>query len=244
MMSPSRSDVDIDNIILRANVAHVNIFCYKWVWRTCLWENMFCYEMPRRKPYHHGNLGESLLAAAVKLIADVGPAGFTLREVARRAGVSHNAPYRHFRDKSELLAAVAAQGFRELKDAMTEAAATESTSLGQLKRSGWAYVAFALRRPEHFAAMFDAPACDADPDCMKAGEEAFATLVGFIERCQREGQLPGGGTEHRALLAWSLVHGIAKLAVAQRLPFRTQDEVLQFAVSAIEASIPALERAL
>ena len=85
--------------------------------------------MPRSKPYHHGNLRESLLSAAVVLIGEVGPSGFNMREVARRAGVSHNAPYRHFRDKGELLAEVAAQGFRELNAAMQEDAATESTPI-------------------------------------------------------------------------------------------------------------------
>lgn len=199
--------------------------------------------MPRSKPYHHGNLRESLLSAAVQLIADVGPAGFNLREVARRAGVSHNAPYRHFRDKGELLAAVAAQGFMELNDAMLEGAASESTPLGKLKRCGYAYVAFALRRAEHFAAMFNGPPVT-DPACGQAGEAAFATLVGFIELCQEEGQLPAGGAEYRTLLAWSLVHGIAKLAVADLLPFRSHDRILQFAVSAIDTSIAALQRPL
>jgi AcrR family transcriptional regulator len=207
--------------------------------------------MPGRKPYHHGNLREVLLTAAIHLIGEVGPGGFTLREVARRAGVSHNAPYRHFRDKGELLAAVATQGFRELKDAMLEAAASQSTALDRLKCSGYAYVEFALRRPEHFAAMFDAsiPQTDSDCsktdlDCIKAGEEAFGTLLNFIAMCQREGQLPSGETERRALVAWSLVHGIAKLAVARRLPFRSQDQVLQFAASAIDASVPALQHSL
>src|SRR6266702_3244482 len=74
------------------------------------------------KPYHHGNLREALLLAAIRLIGEVGPTAFTLREVARRAGVSHNAPYRHFRDRDDLMAAVAAQGFRELTQAMVEAA--------------------------------------------------------------------------------------------------------------------------
>ena len=198
--------------------------------------------MPRSKPYHHGNLRESLLAAAVQLIAEVGPAGFNLREVARRAGVSHNAPYRHFKDKGQLMAEVAAEGFRELNEALLEGAASEVTAIGQLKRAGYAYVAFALRRPEHFAAMFDAPELGTDPACRQVGDEAFASLVGVIDLCQREGQLPAGGTEYRALLAWSLVHGIAKLAVANRLPFRSGDEILQFSVSAIEASIASLRQ--
>src|SRR5258707_12700070 len=79
-------------------------------------------KMRRPKPYHHGNLREALLEAAIRLIAEVGPTAFTLREVARRACVSHNAPYRHFRDRDDLMAAVAAQGFRELTEAMMEAA--------------------------------------------------------------------------------------------------------------------------
>ncbi|HYM69483.1 MAG TPA: helix-turn-helix domain-containing protein, partial [bacterium] len=78
--------------------------------------------MRSKRSYHHGDLREALLRAAIDLVADVGPRGFTLREVARRAGVSHNAPYRHFRDKEELIAAVAAEGFRELTRAMLEAA--------------------------------------------------------------------------------------------------------------------------
>jgi AcrR family transcriptional regulator len=193
--------------------------------------------MHRGKPYHHGNLRESLLAAAIQLIAEAGPGGFNLREVARRACVSHNAPYRHFRDKEELLAAVTAQGFQELNAALLEGVASETTPLAQLKRIGYAYVAFALRRPEHFAAMFD-------PACKQASEPVFAMLVGVIELCHREGQLPEGGTEYRALIAWSLMHGIARLAIANRLPLRSQDEILQFSVSAIDASIAALQKPL
>ena len=83
--------------------------------------------MARHKPYHHGNLREALLEAAIRLIADVGPTGFTLREVARRAGVSHNAPYRHFRDKDDVMEAVATQGFQELTEAMLEAAEPRSS---------------------------------------------------------------------------------------------------------------------
>jgi AcrR family transcriptional regulator len=112
--------------------------------------------MPRHS-YHHGNLREALLQGALRAIAELGPGAFTLREVARRAGVSHNAPYRHFRDKDALLAAVAAQGFRELTRAMRDAGKRQSKALDRLKQSGLAYVAFAIRRPEHFTVMFDAP---------------------------------------------------------------------------------------
>jgi len=194
--------------------------------------------MPRQRPYHHGNLRETLLDATIRLIAEVGPAGFPLREVARRAGVSHNAPYRHFRDKDELIAAVATQGFRELTAAMRDAAKSQPTAIERLKHCGLAYVSFALRRPEHFTVMFDVPASKTTyPDCAEAGEESFGTLVSFVEGAQREGELPPGDTMPRALEAWALVHGIAKLAIAQRLPFKSQKEVLKFAEQAIDESL-------
>src|SRR5258708_1069703 len=107
-------------------------------------------EMPRQKPYHHGNLREELLEAAIRLIAEVGPTAFTLREVARRAGVSHNAPYRHFRDRDDLMPAVAAQAFRELPQTLMDAAGQRYAALHWLKRSGLGFEPFALRRPEHF----------------------------------------------------------------------------------------------
>ncbi len=191
----------------------------------------------RHRPYHHGNLREALLQGAVRVIAELGPAAFTLREVARRAGVSHNAPYRHFRDKDALLAAVAAQGFRELTRAMREAGERQSNALDKLKQSGLAYVSFAIRRPEHFTVMFDAPVRSSkDPEYTQASQEAFNTLVNYIRNCQEEGQLPAGKTLERALYAWSLVHGIAKLAVAGRFPFRTKAAVLKFAKFAINES--------
>jgi AcrR family transcriptional regulator len=193
--------------------------------------------MPRHS-YHHGNLREALLQGALRVIAELGPAAFTLREVARRAGVSHNAPYRHFRDKDALLAAVAAQGFRELTRAMRDAGERKSNTLDRLKQSGLAYVAFAVRRPEHFTVMFEAPviACK-DPEYLQASQEAFNTLVNYIRNCQDQGQLPAGDTLERALYAWSLVHGIAKLAVAGRFPFRTKAGMLKFAKFAIDESV-------
>jgi AcrR family transcriptional regulator len=196
--------------------------------------------MRRSKPYHHGHLREALLQAAIQLIAEAGPAGFTLREVARRAGVSHNAPYRHFPEQKDLLAAVAAQGFRELNQAMLDAAKHQRNSVGRLKRAGLAYVEFALDRPEHFTVMFDVPPASKhdDPCAAQAAEQAFGTLLGFVKHCLDEGRLPAGDTHQLALLAWSMVHGIAKLATAKRLPFESKADILKFARFVIEQSLP------
>jgi len=194
--------------------------------------------MPAARAYHHGNLREALLESALALIGEGGPAGCTLREVARRAGVSHNAPYRHFRDKEELLAEVAAQGFEELTRSMQEAARKHKGSLARLRSSGLAYVDFALRRPQHFTVMFDAPMARGDAAsnaASDAGARAFKTLVGFVKDCQAEGQLPPGDPLPIALMAWSLVHGIAKLAVAGRFPGWTKTKTLRFTGFAIDA---------
>jgi AcrR family transcriptional regulator len=193
----------------------------------------------RSTPYHHGNLREALLESAIRLIAEAGPAAFTLREVARRAGVSHNAPYRHFHDKGDLLAAVAAEGYNELTAAMTAAGAAATSPRERLRHAGLAYVAFALRRPEHFTVMFEAaPAKHQRPEAEEARKLAFATLLAFVEQCQQKNQLPPGDPLPFALLAWTWVHGIAKLAITGRLPFRSRAKVLRFAEFVIDQSLP------
>jgi AcrR family transcriptional regulator len=162
-----------------------------------------------------------------------------LREVARRAGVSHNAPYRHFRDRDDLMAAVAAEGFRELTQAMVESAGQRSDALDGLKRAGLGYVTFALRRPEHFTVMFDAPLSKRNhPDSAAAAEQAFGTLMSFVKGCQDAGRLQSGDLRQMALLAWTMVHGIAKLAITGRLPFRSNAEVVKFAEFVIDQSLP------
>jgi AcrR family transcriptional regulator len=195
--------------------------------------------MGRAKPYHHGNLREVLLESALRLIAEVGPTGFTLRELARRAGVSHNAPYRHFRDRDDLMAAVATQGYRELTHAMRRAAEAHTDPLDRLKQAGLAYITFALRRPEHFAVMFDGPVSlkTEHPGSSEAAAEAFTTLVSFIQGCQEARLFPAGDPQNFTLLAWSMVHGVAKLAITGRLPFRTKTEVLKFAGFVIDESL-------
>jgi AcrR family transcriptional regulator len=185
--------------------------------------------MAAKRPYHRVNLKQSLLDSAVALIGEVGPQAFTLREVARRAGVSHNAPYRHFRDKDDLLAAVAAQGFGRLTESMKKAMAKGRTAEERLSLAGHGYVQFALQWPQHVLVMFEGPkAAEPCPEHADSGRRAFQTLLDAIAAAQAEGALPKGDPQQFAVVAWSGVHGLAKLAIGGQLPFDAK-QTLEFA---------------
>ena len=186
--------------------------------------------------YHHGNLKAALLSASLELVRETGSGAFTLREVARRAGVSHNAPYRHFRDKEALLAALAAEGFDLLTAAMDKASESASGPLERFRLGGRGYVEFALTYPQHFAVMFELSIMSSRyPQTHAAGERAFGALVRYVEGCQQEGVLPPGDPKPFALLAWSMVHGVAKLAISGRLPVSGSDQALRFTDTATAA---------
>jgi AcrR family transcriptional regulator len=191
--------------------------------------------MARTEPYHHVNLRQTLLDAAVTLIGEVGPRAFTLREVARRAGVSHNAPYRHFASKDELLAEVAAQGFDRLTASMQKSMARATSARERLQECGCGYVAFALRWPQHFLVMFDLPqAPHGQKKHHATGQNAFAVLEECIAAAQRSGDFPAGDPLPLAWTAWSLVHGIAKLAISGNLPLSTRS-IIEFTRTASQA---------
>jgi AcrR family transcriptional regulator len=164
-------------------------------------------------PYHHGDLRRALLDASLRIIAEEGARALTLREVARRVGVSQAAPYHHFADKDALLAAVAEEGFVELYEAMVTARdAAGSKTMARLRAIGEGYVRFAVRHPSHFKVMFgnlvDVPA---HPGLRVAAERAFATLVEGIVEGQKAGQLRRGDPIQLAAIAWSTVHGLSML---------------------------------
>lgn len=181
--------------------------------------------MTRADPYHHPHLRQTLLDAAVALIAEVGPRSFTLREVARRAGVSHNAPYRHFAGKDELLAEVAAEGFDRLTASMRKSMARAATPRERLQECGCGYVAFALHWPQHFLVMFDRPPAPQAQKTHQAGQNAFAVLLECIAAAQHSGDLPPGDPLPLAWAAWSFVHGVAKLAISGNLPLSARSTI-------------------
>ena len=162
-------------------------------------------------PYHHGDLRRALIDTALAMVTEEGAWNFTLREVARRAGVSQAAPYNHFEDKSALLAEVAALGFQSLRQTMDAAARGQPRSGRQaLAGVGAAYVRFGVEHPAHYRLMFGAELAD---------KAAFAVLTGVLERGQASGQVRRGAVRDQALAAWSLVHGLTTLLIDQRLSF-------------------------
>ncbi|HEX7791080.1 MAG TPA: TetR/AcrR family transcriptional regulator [Afipia sp.] len=186
----------------------------------------------REGSYHHGNLKEALVQAALDLIANKGPAGFTFAEAARSAGVSPAAPYRHFRDRDELLASVAQQGF-ELFDARLTAAWDDGRpdTPTAFQRVGKAYLAFARENPAYYSAMFEAGLpLEANPALLVASERAFAVIRAASERLagMAPPNVPRPPAMMMALHIWSMSHGIASLfgrgdSARRKLPMSAED---------------------
>jgi AcrR family transcriptional regulator len=181
--------------------------------------------------YHHGNLREALIKAALDLIAEKGIAGATFAEAARRAGVSPAAPYRHFRDRDELLAAVAAAGFERFAGAL-EAGWNGGMPTPQeaYERMGRAYLAFARENPSDYVAMFESglPA-DAHPALAQASQRAFGVLREAADVLVASMPAPGRPPALMvALHTWALAHGVASLfgrpdASRRKLPMSPED---------------------
>ena len=172
----------------------------------------------RRDSYHHGDLKRALSSAALSLVAEKGPKGFTLTEAARRAGVSAAAPYRHFADKAALLATVAEQGFRDLHAELAAAADAAPDPKGRVVELGRAYVRWAVAHPDHYRVMFGAELSKADhPGLAVAGEQAFGDLLDAVATCQAAGIVDGQDPRELAAPLWSLVHGVASLAIGGEL---------------------------
>jgi AcrR family transcriptional regulator len=168
----------------------------------------------RRGAYHHGDLKRALTEAALALVAEKGPKGFTLTEAARRAGVSAAAPYRHFADKAQLLAAVAEEGFVQLHEALSAAGAAAPDPKNRVIELGRAYVGWAVTHPDYYQSMFGAETVKRDhPDLVAAGGRAFGNLVDAITSCLESGVLAGQDPLKIAGPMWSLVHGVASLAI-------------------------------
>jgi AcrR family transcriptional regulator len=163
--------------------------------------------------YHHGELKSALLNAAASVLADRGVEGFTLRECARRAGVSHGAPAHHFGDVRGLLSAFTAQSFEQL-DALTREYQRKAPPDGfsQLVASGTAYVEYALTERARFQLMFRSDRLDpSDKHLRQAGQAVFGILQESMARTSAEAGAAGVMLAEKTALAWSIVHGFATL---------------------------------
>jgi AcrR family transcriptional regulator len=188
---------------------------------------------PTKSTYHHGDLRAALVDAALELLEESGESALSLRAVARRAGVSPAAPYRHYADREALVSAVAAVGYRELAERLGAAHPAPSTP-DQLADVAVAYVRFALDRPALFRIMFGEP-CDRDNDERVAATEAVSIyLREIVARC-----FPGSDPEALAPAIWALVHGLAFLFLDGKLDAATPEAVADRVTGAIRALLDA-----
>jgi len=182
--------------------------------------------------YHHGNLKEALLQAALDLIAKKGAYGFTFADAARIAGVSPAAPYRHFRDRDELLSSIAQRGFEQFELALSQAWDDgRPDTVTAFERVGKAYLAYAREQPAYYSAMFESGlAVDVSAPLQAAAERAFAVIRAAAERLAA--LAPQGTPRPPALMMalhmWSMSHGIASLfargdAARRKLPMSAEE---------------------
>lgn len=195
-------------------------------------------------PYHHGDLKNALIAAGIKLLAESGIEGLSLRKLAREVGVSHNAPYMHFADKEAVLAAIAQQGFQILGEAIEEgqrAAAGDSIDM-RLMAAARSYVTFALAHPNHLLVMFGNFATSDYPELVQISHASFHKLVQIMVEGRHSGTLREYEPEQLALLFWMNIHGLSALFIAQKIPQYvrqglTDEELIQRSVRMICSGI-------
>lgn len=179
----------------------------------------------RKRTYHHGDLRASILGAAAEVIEKQGIEALSVRAAARRAGVSHNAPYRHFPSKGALLSALAADGFARFGEAL---AAAERD--GGLRARGEAYVRFALANPQRFRLMFSSGLRISDDASLR---EQAARAFGGLE--QAISAHTGQEAPYAAIAAWALVHGLSHLLLDQKLAGASREGVQEFVRSVLGA---------
>lgn len=169
-----------------------------------------------KQAYHHKDLRNALVDEALAILAESGPGAVTLRELARRVGVSHTAPYAHFADKKTLLEAVAAEGFDRLTQSLAQAGASERDTSRSFIAEGVAYVQFARDNPNLYRLMFVDPELANDPDCpwSEQADRAFDLL---LNRLSELGVPAGTAITDLACGIWSLLHGVAMLEIDGRL---------------------------
>jgi len=164
--------------------------------------------------YHHGDLKNALIQAGVDILARDGLGGLSLRKVAKQAGVSHTAPYAHFKDKQALIAAISTEGFKQLHSQIESVKKTYRAKPETLLiETAWAYVQFALNEPDRFKLMFSSVLEKEKeyPEFVEISQDNFQQLVEIVELCQQANILKDGESDLIALSVWGTVHGFVSL---------------------------------
>jgi AcrR family transcriptional regulator len=165
--------------------------------------------------YHHGDLRNALISIALELLAEEGLHALSLRKIAQKAGVSHNAPYMHFADKEAVLVAIAEEGFRllaiEVESAISQAG---SSTREQLTVASQAYVRFALEHPDRVQVMFRPVDEDKHPSLVKTSQASLNQLFELVKSGQEKGELNAGDTQAITKAIWAMAHGIAAISIA------------------------------
>jgi AcrR family transcriptional regulator len=175
----------------------------------------------KKDTYHHGDLKNALIQAGGEILAGEGVGSLSLRKVASRAGVSHSAPYAHFKDKQALIAAISTEGFRRLYDHLKSTADTFSTDPARmLSEVAYAYLTFALDSTASFKVMFSGilEQEKAYLDFVAISKNNFELLIVLVEKCQAAGLLKAGDPGQIAVSVWSLVHGFTALLLERQIP--------------------------
>lgn len=169
---------------------------------------------PTKAAYHHGDLRRSLLDAALGLVASHGVPGFTLREAARAANVSHNAPYRHFPSRTHLLIELAIEGQGQLLNALKAAVARTADHRERIVRMGIAYMEFAIAHAAHFRVMFSSDVARNRTEDLTAAQSAtFEFFESELLASEQAGLIRKGAVQQHALVGWSALHGAAMLVL-------------------------------
>ena len=193
------------------------------------------------KSYHHGDLKNALIQAGVEILSKEGIQGLSLRKVAQRAGVSHNAPYSHFPDKQSLIAAISTEGFKQLYEEMDTAISTyPKDPKRQLQESAWAYVQFAMNHTDTFKIMFSGVLEKEKeyPAFVEISQKTFNRVVDIVHACQVAGILRSTSPEMTAVSVWGQIHGIISLILEGQISHVVFDrytirEIVLFALDQI-----------
>ena len=183
----------------------------------------------RAKPYHHGDLRRALLDEALRTIQTHGVEQLTLRTVGERLGVSRSALYRHFADKQSLLAAVGKEGFRKLRQTITDAWEQNGRGRAGFQAMGKAYVQFAVAHPSHYRVMFGGfiESAAKDDHFVAEAKAVFQVLVDALVEQQNAGDIRRDDPVLMARFVWALVHGTAMLVIDGQLPKTAQKDALE-----------------